>query len=321
MKAIIFGIRSIFSRENILPKAASLALSVILWAVISGTKSSEIKLRIPVVIKNLPADMTVSEMPDRNVLIVLEGRRDNFKNISAKNITAVVNLENPKVGKLAAYPVDMIKSDIPISIRVELLNKEVKVRVERVISKTVKVVPVVSGKVKEGKIIGHIRVTPEFVTVRGSRSAVEKLTEAKTEQIDVENRGEDLMRDAEIEKDSRNEIYYSESNIKVFIPIFDVSNYFELSLPVALRGTRKNYDYSLEQATVKVALKSMKRKLTEGDVTAYVDFSNMNIPPEIKRESPVTMEVPVIIRFRGSADGIEIISTAPEKFRVKITAR
>lgn len=100
-----------------------------------------------------------------------------------------------------------------------------------------------------------------------------------------------------------------------------MSNYFELSLPVALRGTRKNYDYSLEQATVKVALKSMKRKLTEGDVTAYVDFSNMNIPPEIKRESPVTMEVPVIIRFRGSADGIEIISTAPEKFRVKITAR
>lgn len=321
MKAIFYGMRRVFSTENLLPKAASLVFSVILWAVISGSKSSEIKLRIPIVVKNLPSDMIVSEMSDRNVLIALEGRRDSFKNISAKNIAAVVNLENPKVGKLVVYPVEMIKTDIPINIRVESLKKEVKVRVERVIARTVKVTPVISGRVKEGKIMGHIRVTPAYVTVRGSRPAVEKLTEARTEPIDVENRGEDFARDVEIEKDSRGEIFYSESNIKIFVPIFDVSNYFEFSLPVAIRGTRKNYDYTPEQGSVKVALKSLKRKISEADVAAYVDFSNISVPPDLRRENPVTIEVPVIIRFRGSVDGIEIVSTEPEKFRVKITAR
>ncbi len=319
MKTLQSGIKSMFTRKMIFPKILSLALSIILWAYLSSLKSSEIKIRIPIVVKNLPAELSVSDMSDRSLLILVEGKKEFIKNITVKNISAVVNLENPEIGKLKAYPIDIIKSDVPIPVRVDQMKKDVKIRVERIIVKNVKVIPVITGRVRDGKVIGSIKVFPEFIKIRGSKSVIEKITEIPTEIITVDGKDEDITKEVEIERDSKNEIKYTESSIKVVISIFNITDLYELNIPVIVKGLRKNSEYVLNTKTVKLMVKSVKRKINDDDITANIDPGLAINPPESRNEEfSFNRELPVILKIKGNMEGMEILSVMPEKIHLKI---
>jgi hypothetical protein len=328
MKKVIsfFNFKSIENNLGKIPvkketaaKVISLLMSVALWGYISSTKMSEIKFKLPVEIRNLPASMTVSDMPDRSLIVVLEGKKEYMKNVGSKNIKLFVNLEKPVPGEPNEYPVQYIKYELPEGINVSLPKAEIKITAEKIIEKRVRVIPKISGSLKSGNIIGKITVTPEFVLVRGAKSTVKEINYIYTEDISIEDETGEIVKEVELAKENLKEVSVNETSIKVVIPIINYGDLYSLDVPVIIKNMNKNFKYMLENPTVKVYMKSSDKKgILPGDIEVSVDAGMIQYKTASGADrQKTTQDILAAVLIKKYGDSIQVVSVAPEKVTLK----
>lgn len=307
--------------ENFAAKVASLLLSIALWAYLANSKKGDIRFRIPIVISNLPENMVVTKISNKSVIAVLQGRKEYLKNVNVKSIKAVVNLKKPVIGKALDYPVEIIKNEVPVSIKVIVKKKTVNILVERKIAKNVAVIPRIIGKVTEGRVIGKYSVDPETIIIKGSKSIVSDINHIYTKNISVDGMFEDIDRIVELEKDLDPNVIFSETKVRVTIPIIDYGNLLSLNVPVKLLKKSNAYSYELLNNKVKVYIKTIgKKKVFPENIAVTVDVSPARLKKEVKNigEEPVSVKLPVSANFVNLKEGMEIITIVPETVEVKV---
>ncbi len=310
--------------ENFTAKVASLLLSVALWAYLANSKTGDISFRIPIITSNLPDNMVVTDISNKSVIAVLQGRKEYLKNVNVKSIRAVVNLSKPVVGKALDYPVEIIKNEVPVSIKVIVKKKTVNILVEKKIAKNVAVIPRIIGKVTEGRVIGKYSVDPETIIIKGSKSIVSGINHIYTKNISVDGMLEDIDRIVELEKDPETNVIYSETKVRVTIPIIDYGNLLSLSVPVKLLKQGNQYRYEVVNSRVKVYIKIVgKKRVFPEDISVTVDVSPARLKKEMKNigEEAVTVKLPVTAGFVNLREGMEIITIVPETVEVKISKK
>ena len=132
--------------------------------------------------------MIVSERP--TVTLKLKSTRTNLRNLNEANINILVNLANIREAKAyslnysLSFPGNVPQSEVSV---VSTSAEQIKLKVERRITKQVEVVPVYNGSVPEG-MIAHkeeAELDYEFIDVTGPESVVQNVAKAVI-QVDLE---------------------------------------------------------------------------------------------------------------------------------------
>ena len=296
-----------------LAKIISLLLAVALWGFISVSKSGELKFRLSIEERNLPANTAVSYKSQKSVIAVVQGRKDNLKNVNIKNLKAYVDLKNPRLGKKKEYPVKLEKKELPEGISISLEKSRISVLIEKIIEKKFRIIPQITGNPAGGMLAGKPGVIPETVIIRGPSSNVSKIDEVLTEPVSIDNAKNDIVSEVPISLEELNGVELSETNIKVSVQIFNEDELNIVTVPVIVRNPGKGYRFELSVREVKIYLPAGDDiKVKDTDFEAYVDAGS-KIAQRIKKKKferkKISLPVRIVVRNRTAGN---IISVKPQ---------
>ncbi len=324
MKGLADKIIKFATGGDLLAKLICLALAVILWMLVTSSKVETLKFKIPITLKNLAPNLIVSNMSSRFVTVQFEGRNDDLKNPMLKSVKAFVNLENASVGQPKYYPVEIEKQEIPEEITVAALIREVLVTVDRKENKWVEVVPTITGRVPEGKIIIDKTVTPDRVKVTGPQSVLNAIQSVETDEVSVDNETAEFERQEGLKKDDRfKNVTFGTTLFTVRVVIVDAKNISALGCQLRIRNALRDYSYEMKSTQVVVYVRTKdNRAVTPADVDAFIDPGELDLGAmfEDEKVSSVWRELPIIVIGKIGA-AADIISYLPKKVWIKISRK
>jgi YbbR domain-containing protein len=177
MKTLLF--------KNFGLKIASIILAVILWFVASSRGQSEIFIDIPLEFMNLPSGLEMINSTDKTLSVNIKGPEKFIKNIKPTDIRASIDLSKAKKGESTYY---LAKDNIQLPRSITLLNispSSVTITTEETITKSVRVIPVITGKPERGYKLQATAVVPKNIEIEGIQSEVRKIRNIKTESLDI----------------------------------------------------------------------------------------------------------------------------------------
>ncbi|MDR3237217.1 MAG: hypothetical protein LBT84_01805 [Spirochaetia bacterium] len=322
MRRFIDKFKALIRKKDLLPKIICLLLACVLWAYLSlvGKGGDEIQFRVALSFENLPAGMAVSNISNRFVTVLVQGKTEAIKSVHVNNIKAIVDLKKPQVGVSAQYPIQIIRSGIPDGVSVESRQYSAEIVVELQESKSIKVVPVMTGTVAAGFSIGPVRVKPDTVRVRGARSIVESLTKLDTGAISIDGAESDIVTDIVLNSEHIDSLELGVSRVQVTIPVAKEGAFINLSVPITIKNPPKGYDLSLSDTqTVLVYIKnSTGAALNAADVSDAIDSAE--IDELMKNKKKAVLKLPVSAAVKNM-EGIEIISVSPEEAGISVLVK
>lgn len=172
--------------ENWLLKLLSLSFALVLWFFVMGEQKLELGYAVPLELKNTPQGLMVSSEVPSLVDVRISGPRTLLMNLSPSDISISVDLKDLQPG-LTSFKRLEERLNIPSALKVTRLSPSfVDVKLERIRSKSVPVMPVLSGQPAENFVVKSVRATPDRVDVEGAESELKDVTEVSTEPVDVE---------------------------------------------------------------------------------------------------------------------------------------
>lgn len=173
--------------ENWGIKLTSLALALILWFNITSKGKMEIALTVPLELKNIPAGMAVVGDVPGYVEVRLQGQERVLRDISTdKEVSGALDLSLARNGEntVRVSPDDITR---PSGITVTHLSPyEIKVRLEPILRRTVRLIPALHGVPARGYRVANTVVRPARIAIEGPAGVVKSLTALQTMPIDIE---------------------------------------------------------------------------------------------------------------------------------------
>lgn len=194
----------IFFRENIILKVAALVLSVILWLFVTAKGQTEISLNIPIEYTNISPGLEIARRGAETANVVIRGHESLLKNIRKGDIRVNMDLSKAKKGE---WIFNLRPDDVKLPYAVTVTKIEppaMKIVFEETASKTVEIKPVITGAPETGYYVRSVEIKPKNMLVEGAKSEVRKVSEIKTEPIDITGLTEDFSQEAGLELSGRN---------------------------------------------------------------------------------------------------------------------
>lgn len=193
-----------FFLENLGLKTAAILLSVVLWIFVTSRGQSEISVDVPIEFKNIPTGLEVVDHSVKVISLNIKGQERLIKNVKPSNIRVYIDLSKFKRGESIYY---ITRDDIKLPHAITVMNispSSVKVITGETITKTVKVMPVITGDPERGYYVKSIEAVPQTVVLEGIRSEIRKVNTIKTEPLDITGVNETLTQDLKLELSGKN---------------------------------------------------------------------------------------------------------------------
>ncbi|HSV98212.1 MAG TPA: hypothetical protein VLM75_14915 [Spirochaetota bacterium] len=322
MISFLDEIRNIASGRDFKQKFLCILAAVVLWAYVGNTRTSEIKLRVPIEFRNLPAAMMVENSRDQFITVRLSGRQEDIKIINAKNIRTYVDLENAVVSDQIRYPVELLRTEIPEGVRVDLSRDKVLLSIQRKLTKRVPIIVRTAGEIKEGFLLGAHRTVPAYVNISGAESGVREVESVFTREVRVDGQSKSVTREVELDLDEHRDLSADIQKLAVFIQIIDVRGLVRMEAKARIRNPDEQYEYRPAIDTVAVYLKPLHDgEPADGllfDVTIDPGLvSAMDFPGDAA-DSVVERQCMVTAVLRNRQDDFRIMHVLPDAISVKI---
>jgi len=173
-----------FLAKNFWLKLASFILAIALWFFVVLSGRSGIFMDIPIMYINVPHSYEVVDFP-KTVSVNVEGQERIIKNLNQNEISAVIDLSDAKEGK-SFYTITSENIKLPNTLEVTSIEPHtIAIMIEKQLRKSVPVKPAIVGVPQHGFVIYEINVSPETVMIEGSKSVISKISNIKTEPIDI----------------------------------------------------------------------------------------------------------------------------------------
>ena len=160
-------------RINVSFKVLAVVLAVFVWFL--ARKSGEpiqMSFYAPVVFKNVSPTFQVTSDPPQVNIVAHTNSRESFNPLE---IQAVLDLDNTQEGVLS-YVLTENHILSPVKVQISRIHpSQITVRIEELIEKTFLIKPRYQGTPKKGYLLENIKIITDTVTMRGPRSALEKL--------------------------------------------------------------------------------------------------------------------------------------------------
>lgn len=223
-------------RQNLGYKILALLLAIFLWFYVTISQRSAIETRtftVPVELRNLGKEYVAAVTPAR-VRLILNGQPDALDSPSPPP-EAYVDLRHPKPGQRMVKVAYILPAEARLA-RVE--PPAVKLAVEAIIKKALKVEVNVVGTPPPGYVLGEPEVTPAIVTVSGVSQVVAQVGHVVV-NVDANYAGAGVpqtnpLRPVNDAGDAVPGVELSHSQARVALPIQRVLSYE--TVPVVVRA-------------------------------------------------------------------------------------
>jgi len=181
-------------------KLFSLVLATALWALIAQESTSEIFFDVPVEYQNVPPDTEVIGDAAKMVEVRLRGPSTLIREISAKDISTVIDLDQMPLNGETTVPLNAQHVHTPFGVEVvRVTPSRVRVSLEPTVSAMLHVLPATMGHVAPGYQVDAILVKPDRVKAEGPASHVRALESVMTTEIDLTNRKSTIIQTVDLD--------------------------------------------------------------------------------------------------------------------------
>ncbi len=172
-------------------KLLSLAITLVLWFVVTG-QNTPVSSHATVQLKFIrPEALEISNDPPRSVDVLLTGSKYKLDEINRTSLIATVDISDQRAGERVLRLMDRADLELPQGVTVDGFQPSaISVRLEPIIRKQLQIEPRLEGTPATGYEVYGVRLDKNTVTVQGPVSNVNALTNAPTETISVADRRE-----------------------------------------------------------------------------------------------------------------------------------
>ena len=172
--------------KNLGLKLLSIVLAVFLWAVVLGEQKVEVRMTVPLEIKDVPRDLILVNEPVETLEVRLRGPK-----------TLVTTLA-PREVALEGLPKTLVEGENAILIRpeairvprgievVEVTPHRVRVVLEAIVVREVEISPRIEGAPAKGFVLKRVTSSPARVRMAGPKSELRRLARVYTLPISLE---------------------------------------------------------------------------------------------------------------------------------------
>lgn len=183
--------------KNITLKLVALSLAIIIWFLVVGEQKSEVRLTVPIELRNLPTHLEITESISQ-VEVTLRGFSSFVKRLTSSDIDVYIDLSNVVQGanSFVLSPEEIV---VPVGATViQVSPSNIEISLDATVRKTVTVEPVVRGKPADGYVLGEVTVEPETIKLAGAQTLLKPLTKVETEVITLDGVQENFMKKVKI---------------------------------------------------------------------------------------------------------------------------
>ena len=170
--------------ENLVWKALSLLIAIILWAVVASEPELASFATVQVQFKNLSDELEISSEPAASITLELRGPSGELAN-GATRPAVVIDMTGVQPGE-RTFPIGTDNVTLPRGVRmVRAIPSEIRYRFERRATRMVPVVPTFSGEGQNGYTLAHWDVQPKELAITGPASHVAMVTRVSTDPMEI----------------------------------------------------------------------------------------------------------------------------------------
>jgi YbbR domain-containing protein len=265
--------------DNLTLKLVALILSVIIWILVIGEKRSEVRLTVPLELRNLPSRLEISEQSTSQVEVAIRGFSSVVKQITPTDIDVYVDLSNVVEGpnSFALFADDIV---VPLGAKViQLSPSQIELQLDATADKTVAVKPMVRGTPKEGYSLGKYIAEPKVVTVTGARRLLSDLTGVETETIPIDNIEQDTTKKVKLRLPTGIRVEKEEERVvTVSIPVIPkMANWVFEEVPLLIEGESRQFTLSPQVITVLLYGPEVElSQMTSENIPAYIETTDLS---------------------------------------------
>lgn len=292
--------------SNLGTKLISVAIAVVLWMIVLGSRNVEATKEVPLEIIT-PTDLVpANEVPDR-IAFRLSGPKAFLRAVLDRKEEPIrVNLSGAKAG-LVTYRFFSDNIRVPIGVKVLSINPtSVLIKLEPLKKREVPLKLELRGSVPEGFRITKVEVRPERVRLKGPESRLDAIGELPSVPIDVSGLHQSVDREVPLDL-SRHNVQLDGVLPRAYIEIEPVSANFRVK-NVEIRVVA-GHKYLLDEKTVSVLVRADPKdlkSLNHGKIFGVIDLSGK---PKGKYTEAVKVTLP---------EGIGLVKVIPEKVGVTL---
>ncbi len=173
--------------KNLPLKFLSLLLAFLLWVMVSGEKRQrvEIMVRAPIGFQNLPKNLELISFSPKEVKIRLRVQKNLMFSQDYRSISVMVDLSGAKEGEeIFSIKKDMVILPEDVEV-VKISPSYVRVKLEAIIQKTVKIKPVLLGSPPPWFEFKGYKLVPSQAIISGTKSAIYRVKRIYTEPFNL----------------------------------------------------------------------------------------------------------------------------------------
>jgi len=166
-------------------KLLALLLATVLWLTVAGEHIVERTLRVPLELRNAPAELEIVGDPPMTVDVRVRGSSAILSRMEPGEVVALLDLEGARPGsRLFHLRPDEVKAPYGVEIA-QITPATVGLELEKSGRRSVPVVPAIEGDPAPGFVLGRATATPATVEVIGPERRLRDLANATTEPVSV----------------------------------------------------------------------------------------------------------------------------------------
>lgn len=293
--------------NNIL-KIISVIIAVIVWFIVATSEQQEVSFYVPVKFKNEGEGLKA--FTDTSLISVLvKGPKISMKNFTFNDIKIEIDLSNFQSGEYL-YRIKPTDVMLPSGIHlIRLEPQDIRIIIDKLGKKTVKVIPSFIGDLKDGYKISSVVITPSYVTIYGTSKKIKALESVETLPINISGVDGNLkqkvgIKVGEIISDAKPGEVQVELKIVENIIVKNLNN-----LSFVLENLNPHFKVvRINPDRVDLSVKGRSDKLNSLDnLKLFVDLSKIN--------KDGIYELP--IKVTGT-EGVEVVDIIPSKIKIEV---
>jgi YbbR domain-containing protein len=175
-------LRRIASR-NLGLKAVALALAVAAWWFVAGESKVLVSFTVPLEIRNVPNELTMTNKPERQVEVRLSGPSSLLSGMRPSEISAGVDLSAARAGR-QYFTLDDRAVKVPPGIKVQrIFPPSIEVILDRTERRTVPVSARIGGGAAVRRRVAKVEIDPPSVEVEALPEEFSRMQVVYTEEV------------------------------------------------------------------------------------------------------------------------------------------
>lgn len=252
--------------------------SSILWVSVSLSEFYSTTVSMPIKYVNVPYGYAVGNSEPKRVTLSLKGQGWELITMALSGQSRFFVSASGDSGHQRVMLRDMLGQNPWISSTMQLIDlypKTLEFRVEKIVSKKVKIVPDVGLNLKENYgLTSEIKLFPDSVVIYGPRSIIADIRQIRTKHLHLDGVEKHYMDNIELEN-----IYGVETRLQNCMIEFDVEKIVEKAFTdvfVATRNVPLGHELLLYPNKISIVVRggvNQLANLSQNDIRAFVNYS------------------------------------------------